>query len=383
MKSEIERLEDEGFPGEFIPRGRGQDNCDNVPGGWGIPMDDYEYIWYGNVDELEFNDIVTEFRNDITVCPPYYHRKAQIDSLRVNEDIQGPFQNGPFDVYSSNVTFSNDIEVLGSVETSSIRGSGQVGAAATAIVSGGSVTGINVTAGGTGYITAPAVSFTGNVGSTGATATAIVSGGSVTGINVTAGGTGYTIAPNVILTGGGTGVIGVASTLVTFSDDIEVLGSVETSSIRGAGGTGVIGVASTHVTFSNKVTASVYSSSGIQTSSTNNPTTVTIDASVTQMYSHIASFSPATYVFQISNLLNGRTVFLHFVNTNGGSTPADIDITASTTTLSYSNVYLSRNGLNSPYAPTPHIQRFEISPSDGVAAVMVANIGGRFVASLS
>ncbi len=72
MKSEIERLEDEGFPGEFISRRTGNEGniCGKVPGGWGIPMDDYEYIWYGNVDELEFNDIVTEFRNDITVCPP-------------------------------------------------------------------------------------------------------------------------------------------------------------------------------------------------------------------------------------------------------------------------------------------------------------------------
>jgi len=384
MKSEIERLEDEGFPGEFIPRQRVDrpNNCDKVPGGWGIPMDDYEYIWYSNIDQFDFNDIVTEFSDDITICPLYYHRKAQIDSLRVNEDIRGPFQNGPFDVYSSNVTFSNDIEVLGSVETSSIRGSGQSGATATAIVSGGSVTGINVTAGGTGYTNAPSITFSGNVGGTGATATAIVSGGSVTGINVTAGGTGYTIAPNVILIGGGTGVIGVDSTNVTFSDDIEVLGSVETSSIRGAGGTGVIGVASTHVTFSHKVTAAVYSSSGIQTSSTNNPTTVTIDASVTQMYSHIASFSPATYVFQISNLLNGRTVFLHFVNTNGGALAAEIDITASTTTSSYSNVNLSRKGLTTPYTPQ-QTQRFELEPSNGMAAVMVANIGGRFVASLS
>ena len=272
MKSEAERLADEGYPGEFIPRERGnkQNICDKVPGGWGVPMDDYEYIWYSNIDQFDFNDILTEFSDDITICTPYYHRKAQIDSLRVNEDIQGPFQNGPFDVYSSNVTFSNDIEIVGSVET---------------------------------------------------------------------------------------------------------------PSIRGAGGTGVIGVASTHVTFSHKVTAAVYSSSGIQTFAGNSPSSaVTIDASVTQMYSHIASFALGTYVFQISNLLDGRTVFLHFVN--AGAFGVDIDINASTTTSSYSNVYLSRNGLFTPYSP-PQIQRFGLSNSIGVAAVMVANIGGRFVASLS
>lgn len=385
MKSEEERLADEGFPGEFIPRGRRnrQNICDKVPGGWGVPMDDYEYIWYPNIDEFDFNDTVIEFSNDITICTPYYHRKAQIDSLRVNVDIQGPFQNGPFDVYSSNVTFSNDIEIIGSVETPSIRGAGQFGATATATVDSGEVTGINVTTGGTGYTIAPSITFTGG-GGTGATGIATVTGGTVTGINVTAGGSGYVIAPNVILTGGGNGAIGVASTLVTFSHDIKVLGTIETSSIRGAGGTGIIGVASTHVTFSHKVTAAVYSSSGIQISSTNSPSSaVTIDASVTQMYSHIASFTTGTYEFQISNLLNGRTIFLHFVNTNGSVSSVDIDINASTTTSSYSNVYLSRNGLSSPYSPVAYTQRFGLSNSNGMAAVMVANIGGRFVASLS
>ena len=383
MKSEIERLEDEGFPGEFISRGNEGNICGKVPGGWGIPMDDYEYIWYGNADELEFNDIVTEFRNDITVCPPYYHRKGQIDSLRVNEDIQGPFQKGPFGIGSSLVTFSNDVKVLKTIETSSIRGSGQVGAAATAIVFGGVVTAINVSAGGTGYTTAPSIAFTGGGGGIGAAATTTVFGGAVIAVNVTAGGVGYTTAPNVIFIGGGTGVIGVASTLVTFSDDIEVLGSVETSSIRGAGGTGVIGVASTHVTFSNKVTAAVYSSSGIQTSSTDNPVSpVTIDASVTQMYSHIASFADlSSCQFNITNLLNGRTIFLHLVNSNSLTSSASISITASAPATPLSDLYLSKTG-ESRGAPSPS-SSFTLEGENGVAAVMVANIGGRFVASLS
>ncbi len=383
MKSEIERLEDEGFPGEFIPRQRVDrpNNCDKVPGGWGIPMDDYEYIWYSNIDQFDFNDIVTEFSDDITICPLYYHRKAQIDSLRVNEDIQGPFQKGPFGIGSSLVTFSNDVKVLKTIETSSIRGSGQVGAAATAIVFGGVVTAINVSAGGTGYTTAPSIAFTGGGGGIGAAATTTVFGGAVIAVNVTAGGVGYTTAPNVIFIGGGTGVIGVASTLVTFSDDIEVLGSVETSSIRGAGGTGVIGVASTHVTFSNKVTAAVYSSSGIQTSSTINPTTVTIDASVTQMYSHIASFADlSSCQFNITNLLNGRTIFLHLVNSNSVISSASISITASAPATPLSDLYLSKTGESRGAPPS---SSFTLEGENGVAAVMVANIGGRFVASLS
>ena len=55
---------------------------------------------------------------------------------------------------------------------------------------------------GTGYTSAPAVSFTGGGGS-GAEAVATVSGGVVTGITITKPGSGYTSAPTVELTGGG------------------------------------------------------------------------------------------------------------------------------------------------------------------------------------
>lgn len=58
---------------------------------------------------------------------------------------------------------------------------------------------IAVTAGGTGYLTAPTVNITGN--GSGATATAVISGGVVTRIDVTANGSGYSVV-NVTLTGG-------------------------------------------------------------------------------------------------------------------------------------------------------------------------------------
>ena len=73
------------------------------------------------------------------------------------------------------------------------------GAAGTAVVVGGAVTSITVTAGGSGYTTAPTVSITGGGGS-GAAGTAVVVGGVVTSITVTAGGSGYTTAPTVSLT---------------------------------------------------------------------------------------------------------------------------------------------------------------------------------------
>ena len=67
---------------------------------------------------------------------------------------------------------------------------------------GSAVGSITVTAGGSGYTTAPTVSLTGG-GGTGATATAVLAGSAVTSITITAGGSGYTTAPTVSITGGG------------------------------------------------------------------------------------------------------------------------------------------------------------------------------------
>ena len=58
-----------------------------------------------------------------------------------------------------------------------------------------------VSAGGTGYTTAPTVTITGG-GGTGAVGTAYVSNGTVTAITISEG-TGYTSAPTITLAGGG------------------------------------------------------------------------------------------------------------------------------------------------------------------------------------
>lgn len=68
-------------------------------------------------------------------------------------------------------------------------------------VSGG-ITAVTVNTPGSGYTSAPAVSFTGG-GGTGATAVAVVSEGKVTAVQVTSPGSGYTTAPTVAFTGGG------------------------------------------------------------------------------------------------------------------------------------------------------------------------------------
>ena len=72
------------FPGEFIPSPTSQD-CSKKAGGWGVPMTDYEYIWYANAGEDDYPK---------DACKPYYHKTAQIDNFKVNtllecNNIQG------------------------------------------------------------------------------------------------------------------------------------------------------------------------------------------------------------------------------------------------------------------------------------------------------
>jgi len=81
---------------------------------------------------------------------------------------------------------------------------------------GGPITAINVSSGGSGYITAPTVRIEGG-GGAGATGTAVL--GSVTDsvntITVTDGGSGYTSAPTVVVDGDGSGATATANLAVT------------------------------------------------------------------------------------------------------------------------------------------------------------------------
>ncbi len=69
-------------------------------------------------------------------------------------------------------------------------------------IQGKSVIRVNVSAGGSGYTSAPVVTITGGGGS-GTTATATISGGRITAINLTTLGANYSTAPTVTITGGG------------------------------------------------------------------------------------------------------------------------------------------------------------------------------------
>lgn len=94
---------------------------------------------------------------------------------------------------------------------------------------GGEVRG-SITHGGSGYTSAPAVSFSGG-GGTGAAATAIVANGRVTGITITNAGSGYTSAPTVAFSGGGgTGAAATAVLSGAIIGSLSLTGSAVLSS---------------------------------------------------------------------------------------------------------------------------------------------------------
>ncbi|MHB0867675.1 MAG: WD40/YVTN/BNR-like repeat-containing protein [Thermoleophilia bacterium] len=84
---------------------------------------------------------------------------------------------------------------------------------------------INVTNGGSGYTSVPAVAITGG-GGTGATATAVLTGDVVTGITLTNRGSGYTSTPAVAITGGG-GTGATATATLSAGSDLRALHMID------------------------------------------------------------------------------------------------------------------------------------------------------------
>ena len=98
------------------------------------------------------------------------------------------------------------------VTITAFPGDGGTGASATAAVAGGSITGLTVVAGGSGYQATPFVSIDGGGGPTNATSNTItVVTGGVTAIGVNSAGTGYTSPPMVFIIGDGNGAAATAS----------------------------------------------------------------------------------------------------------------------------------------------------------------------------
>jgi hypothetical protein len=78
--------------------------------------------------------------------------------------------------------------------------------------------GVNITNAGSGYTSAPTVSFSAPTSGTTATGTAAVSGGAITSITITNPGSGYSSAPSVSFSGGGGSGAAATASLATAGD---------------------------------------------------------------------------------------------------------------------------------------------------------------------
>jgi hypothetical protein len=97
----------------------------------------------------------------------------------------------------------------------SFSGGGGSGAAATAIISGGVVTGITITNPGTGYLFTPTITFGAPTSGTRATGVGNATNFQVGSITLTNPGSGFTSAPSVAFVGGTTGTAATASANAT------------------------------------------------------------------------------------------------------------------------------------------------------------------------
>ena len=75
--------------GELID-GPDKQDCSQFAGGWGRPVTNPEFIWYGNKSEGDYPE---------DACQPWYHRNAQIDNFTVNLTLTGNIA-----VFSTKVT---------------------------------------------------------------------------------------------------------------------------------------------------------------------------------------------------------------------------------------------------------------------------------------
>jgi hypothetical protein len=99
-----------------------------------------------------------------------------------------------------------------------------------------SVASVTITSGGSGFTSAPTVAFSGG-GGTGATAITVLTGAAVSSIIVTNVGTGYTSAPTVAFTGGaGTGATATAVLGTHATATATISASVSSLALTAAGG---------------------------------------------------------------------------------------------------------------------------------------------------
>jgi len=83
---------------EFVPGSGGKDCSDGQA--WGTASTIYSYIFKGNADQNKYPE---------DACTPYYHSTAQIDSLKVNTQING---SGSVNI-SGTITSASEVTAAG------------------------------------------------------------------------------------------------------------------------------------------------------------------------------------------------------------------------------------------------------------------------------
>jgi Right handed beta helix region len=150
------------------------------------------------------NTIVTVADADVSLCLLPFTDSVTIQGNLLNGSptlhLYDPFapSSGPF----SGFTTLAYPDVLDSVSIAATSAAVQSICALSALNYAQFVTFVRVTSGGSGYASAPTVTFSGGGGS-GATAAAVVSGGVLIGFRMGSLGSGYTTAPTISLSGGG------------------------------------------------------------------------------------------------------------------------------------------------------------------------------------
>jgi hypothetical protein len=183
-----------------------------------------------------------------------------------------------------------------------ITGDG-TGAAATAVLTGDVVTSVTVDTAGSGYTSAPVITFE-DGGGTGAAATAtLLTSGTVVSITVDEGGEGYASAPTVVFTGGGG--TGAAATATLAADAVASIAvdtagsSYETPPVITFTGGGTVGTIKVGIETAEYVSDSRYTlleSATINSTGAKGPYTVYPGAAVTANVSANACVGDDFYV---------------------------------------------------------------------------------------
>ena len=258
----------------------------------------------------------------------------------------------------------------------------------------------SVTAGGSGYTSAPTVTLTGGGGS-GATATATIVGDAVTSITITNFGTGYTTAPTVAFSGGGGGSGATATTtlggLATITANVFVAPSTSITATYATQGSFTAGANTTVFAVSAKPATLTVTSAVPVTPNLNQ--LVTLSALVTSAIAGTPSGTvnfyngappPGTGTFLGAGTLNSNAVASIMISTLpvGQSTitssylgdtvyASSVDTTGVVVTVvapAFNVTWVSANGTSVAAATSPNSQFAGIAVSQGLNGSLVFNV---------